>query len=273
MYRVGYLLHHKFFLKKGEPLKHAQLVIVGSYRIGGAGKTPLCIWLAKELCSKSEKVAVLCHSAAQDEFALLRDALPSCTVIATGNRYRTAREIDNEFDFIICDDGFEDSRLGFANAICLEWEAEPKKLSDMFPAGFARSFPQDHPNIKLRLRCFGENPDIQFSILEILNAQGIAPKNDNGIVLVAGIGDPGRFFRDVESTGLPIKGKLRLRDHSTNTESVVASLLAKGEQVVTTEKDSCRLSEKTRSNENLFIAKQRVYVSPATRQEILALFK
>lgn len=273
MYRIGYLLHHKFFLKKGRPLKHAQMVIVGSYRIGGAGKTPLCIWLATELYEEGKKTAILCHSSAKDEFELLKNALPTCTVIATRNRYSTAHEIDDLFDIIICDDGFEDSRLDFANVICLEWEKEPKKLSEIFPAGFARSFPKDHSNIKLHLRCFGENPDIRFSIQGIYNTFGIPPKSDKSIILVAGIGDPDRFFRDMESTGLPIKGKIRLRDHSPHLENTVVPLLARGEQIVITEKDACRLREEVLTHKTLFIAKLSIDVSQAIRKKMLYLFK
>lgn len=272
MYRVGYLLHHKFFLKKGKPLTHAQIVIIGSYRIGGAGKTPFCIWLATELCEKGKKVAILCHAAAEDEFALLRKALPACTIIATKNRYNVAHEIDERFDIILCDDGFEDSRLGFASAICLEWEKEPEKLYDIFPAGIARSFPKDHPNIKLRLKCSGENPEIQFSIRSIRNLYGNAPKDtDCETVLVAGIGDPARFFRDVESTGVCVKRKIRLRDHSTKLKKVVTELLAQGLLVVTTEKDACRLDRKAIEHENLFIARLAIHVSKAAEQETLDL--
>ena len=272
LYRAGYLLHHKIFLKKGVSLKHARMVIVGSYRMGGAGKTPFCIWLAKELCRKGMKVAVLCHSAAKDESILLEKALPACTVIATWNRYRVAHEIDDSFDVIICDDGFEDSRLGFAGAICLEWEHEPETLHDIFPAGLARSFPKDHPNTRLRLRCAGEEPDVQFSLQAIENSYGKSLlETDGEAVLVAGIGDPGRFFRDVESTGRAIRGKRRLRDHSTKLKKVVTELLAQGLLVVTTEKDACRLDRKAIEHENLFIARQAIHVSKAAEQETLDL--
>ena len=109
-YRIAYKFHHKFFLRP-QPQLRIPVVIVGSYLAGGAGKTPFTIWLANFFQEQSKKVAILCHNAAWDEINLLKAQLPSTKVIATKNRYITAKEIQNTFDIIICDDGFEDTRF------------------------------------------------------------------------------------------------------------------------------------------------------------------
>ncbi|MBO7106345.1 MAG: tetraacyldisaccharide 4'-kinase [Fibrobacter sp.] len=271
LYRIGYIVHHKLCLAPGKPTSHAQVVIVGSYRIGGAGKTPFCAWLASELCGMGKKVAVLCHAAARDEAALLKNKLPRCTVIATRNRYKTAREIDAQYDIILCDDGFEDSRLQFAKAICLEWGDEPQGIADLFPAGRARSLPSDHRNVALRLKCAGDTPDIRFCFQQIRNAQGDAPEAP--ATLLAGIGDPERFFRDAERAGLHASKTIALRDHGTGIRDKAARLIAKGVPVVTTEKDACRLDAETVQSENLFVAVQSVDVVPDARQKIMALLR
>ena len=49
LYRIGYVVHHKLCLAPGRPTEHAQVLIVGSYRIGGAGKTPFCAWLIEAI--------------------------------------------------------------------------------------------------------------------------------------------------------------------------------------------------------------------------------
>ena len=112
LYRIGYKLHHKLFLRPQPPLR-VPVFIVGSYLAGGAGKTPFTIWLAKQFLEQRKNVAVLCHSDAWDELVLLQQELKplGATVIATKNRYATAMEIQDRFDIILCDDGFEDSRL------------------------------------------------------------------------------------------------------------------------------------------------------------------
>ena len=83
LYRIGYKLHHKLFLRSQPPLR-IPVFIVGSYLTGGAGKTPFTIWLAKRILEQRKNVAVLCHSDAWDEFALLQQELKplGATVIA-----------------------------------------------------------------------------------------------------------------------------------------------------------------------------------------------
>lgn len=278
LYRIGYIVHHKLCLAPGRPTEHAQVLVIGSYRIGGAGKTPFCAWLAGELCDTGKKVAVLCHAAARDEAALLKNKLPRCAVIATRNRYETAHEIDSQYDIILCDDGFEDSRLQFAKAICLDWGDEPQGIADLFPAGRARSLAIDHKNVALRLECAGDAPDIRFCIKEVRNARGeaLATAGGNageGVTLLAGIGDPERFFRDAARAGLQAGKTIALRDHGTGIRDKAARLVARGVPVVTTEKDARRLDAETVQSENLFVAVQAVDVVPDAREKIMALLR
>ena len=135
IYRILYKLHHWLFLKPGRPLAHAKLIVVGSFLAGGAGKTPFTIWLAKYFYKQGNRVAILCHSAAWDEFIMMQRAFesiqsppaesPQIKVFATRNRHSTAKEIQDKFDIILCDDGFEDTRFTGAKRICLDWQEPP----------------------------------------------------------------------------------------------------------------------------------------------------
>ena len=98
IYRIAYKLHHLVCLKPGKPLTHARLIVVGSHLVGGAGKTPFSAWLAAnlhegKLGEPCDTIAILCHSSATDEAEMLREKLPFATVVATGNRYRTAHQL------------------------------------------------------------------------------------------------------------------------------------------------------------------------------------
>lgn len=253
-YRAAYSLHHALFLRPGHPLKNSKLIVIGSYRGGGAGKTPLALWLARELASRGKRVAVLCHEYAYDEIQMLRQELAAAggltkdadggnrptkdadsemntsgnrpmkkardgketsddsggptkdadskaetdrglvQVLSTRNRYRTARELDDRGmpgdmnrgapgdincgeppDVIICDDGFEDSRLRPDLTILLEWGPAPRHIRDLVPAGDARSLEQDHrtdPAKTIRLNCLGPAADISFPVDSITNYLG-----------------------------------------------------------------------------------------------------
>jgi tetraacyldisaccharide 4'-kinase len=173
-YRIAYKLHHKLFLRP-QPALRTRVIIVGSYLVGGAGKTPFTIWLAKRILEQDKKVAVLCHSKAWDEFTLLQQELQplGVTVIATKNRYFTAKSISDKFDTILCDDGFEDTRFTGAHYICLDWQEPPRSIADLVPAGKCRSLEQDHRDSHIiHIDCYGKNgttPDIRFSIESLTN--------------------------------------------------------------------------------------------------------
>ncbi len=280
-YRVAYKLHHKLCLRPGKPLAHAQLVIVGSYLAGGAGKTPFTAWLAqfilensrgavdaaKECAAKecaAPRIAILCHSKAKDEVAMLRQQLSGVsqvTVIATHNRYKTAHEIDRDYDYVVCDDGFEDSRLVNAKVIRLDWGEPPTHIADLLPAGKCRSLQQDHDAPALVLQC-GEPADISFTIACIKNAAGTAftPQEQQNVVAACGIGNPERFRNNLATFGFSPASFIARPDHDKHFEQIINRLITREKTVVITAKDANRLPCKVIHNPCVFIAYQQVNV-------------
>ncbi|MCF0223144.1 MAG: tetraacyldisaccharide 4'-kinase [Fibrobacter sp.] len=264
-YRAIYVLHHHLFLRPQPPLKHSKLVIVGSYRTGGAGKTPFCLWLSKSIADKGISVALLCHKYAYDEIFFLKQELQkfgNVQVIGTTNRHKTSVLLDRQgVDYIICDDGFEDTRLAARQTLLLLWEEEPKHIVDLWPFRQNRSLTKDHNRTKTtKLWCFGANPDVSFFIESATNAQGVpAPSQVN---VFCGIADPERFASDLESAGYSIKGKVFLRDHCRNFERKLRLALAKAptDCFVITQKDAIRLSPKTLQNDRVYVARQAIKV-------------
>ncbi len=287
IYRILYKLHHWIFLRPGKPLSHAKLIVVGSFLAGGAGKTPFVAWLAEHLKNHSvnlskmtgdAKIAVLCHAKACDEFELLKKKLPWATVLATPNRYKTARELDLDFDYIISDDGFEDSRLRPAWTVRLDWSEPPRRLADLWPAGPNRSLVQDHAPADTALKCNGEKPDVKFSISEIVNGVGERLKTNGGseqldinggagngeaaagseMWALCGIGNPERFFRDVESFGMKLSRKVVRPDHDSHFEGAVRNALKTARCVLMTEKDFVRLGEDLQKSPQVYRCVQTV---------------
>ena len=275
IYYIAYKVHHQFCLRQGSPLGHARLIVVGSFLAGGAGKTPFVAWLAQFISGNGAagkegavpRIAILCHERAQDEAAMLRQkfaGMPQVRVIATSNRYKTAQEIDRDYDFIICDDGFEDSRLAGAITIRLDRADTPQKIADLVPAGKHRSLPRDHEEPAVTL---GQG-DIRFRIGRIANA-GNEPC-PAGPVAICGIGDPERFRQDLASYGIEPAGFIARPDHDPRFEQIIMKYLAQGAQLVITEKDYARLPEKWRLHPNVFVAYQEIEVSAPAAEAIRA---
>lgn len=275
-YRGAYRLHHRIFLRPGQPLRTSSLFVIGSFRIGGAGKSPFTAWFIDFLRERGEEsIAVLCHEKAYDEAAMLRQRFsqnPKIQVFATGNRYRSARELDGRFSAIVCDDGFEDTRLTGATVIRLDWETPPTRTADLVPAGMFRSLATDHAAPAIALRCAsahtGADADVTFGIAGIENAAGDSLSRDP--VLLCGIAEPERFFEDVAASGIRATRTVALRDHDRRLRRTLEVLLRDGEQVVITEKDFARLPPGLQKETSVFVARQQVHVSDVAKKALIA---
>ena len=275
LYRIAYKLHHKLFLR-AQPSIQTPVIIVGSYLAGGAGKTPFTIWLAKRFQEQGKRTAVLCHSAAWDEFIMMQREFDN--VFATKNRYKTAKEIQDKFDIILCDDGFEDTRFTGARYICLDWQEPPTSWKNLLPAGPFRSLKQDHDESKIsHLRCFGTStqaPDIQFAIKSITN---YIPGEPLSATLICGLGSPKRFINDVYAftqvadkvSNIRIEKTIIRPDHDKRFAQVVQDELSRNNDIIISQKDACRLPQQLLNAPKLHIAIQEIKVSPKV-QELVA---
>ena len=281
-YRAAYLLHHALCLRPGAPLQHSQLIVVGSFRTGGAGKTPFGIWLCNHLAAQGKAVALLAHEYAFDEVAMLRQKFANnarIQVFATRNRYRLAHELDRsqKFDCIVCDDGFEDSRLVGAITILLLWEPLPTKISDLWPCGKMRSLAKDHdldsPMVRI-LRCDDGNPAVKFVVDKVLHYATGEKINRKKANVACGLGNPERFCKDLQNSGIEIERKFFFKDHSKSFAAQFEQILQKNPQdaFVISEKDAARLpAEFIQKNVNslIFVASQTTEISPEALQNLL----
>ena len=289
-YRVAYIVHHALCLRPGKPLGHSRLVVVGSYRTGGAGKTPFCTWLAETLSAQGKRVAILCHEYAYDEAAMLQKhftADSQVKISKTRNRYRLAHELDRtkEFDFILCDDGFEDSRLVGATTFVLLWENAPTRLRELWPLGNARSLVKDHSGHRsghtVEIRCNAPASKIRFVPDNITNKkdEDLRGAKESAhyrqINIFCGIGDPNRLCNDIQEQGIAITDKIFLKDHDRCFSNKLNKALQENPQsaFIITEKDAARLDNGTGKPlprpDNLYIARQKTIVDETLAHRIL----
>lgn len=250
---------------------------MGSFLAGGAGKTPFCIWLGKKL-AENNSVAILCHSKAYDEIQLLKDKFQNfenVRILASANRFRTAAEIACEFDYILCDDGLEDSRISDAKIIRLDWDKPPTRIRDLIPAGPYRSLQQDHSRFQFAVECFGPKPAADFLISKIRN-QGVPLdfsikifEDLKDCTVICGIGNPDRLEKDLKKIGIKPAKIVARPDHDKHFKAVIEANLKTGAKLVITEKDAARLPSDFQMHPQIFILEQKICLQSKVQQELM----
>lgn len=139
------------------------VISVGNLVVGGTGKTPMTLWIARYLLAAGKRVAVITRGYggklegriavvsdgasrllsaedAGDEPALLADLLPGLIVVMGSDRYRAGCLAMERFnpDVFILDDGFQHLRLKRDLDILLLDAEKPLGNGSVFPAGTLR---------------------------------------------------------------------------------------------------------------------------------------
>jgi len=149
LYSNGWLKSHR---------ADAVVISIGNITVGGTGKTPLVVWLCKQIISDSKfqisnsQCAILTrgYKAAQDsrgktqdyrdEPAILAESCPGVNVIVNPDRVAGAAEAINKFGakVLIMDDGFQHRRLVRDLDIITIDGTQPFGYGRMLPAGLLR---------------------------------------------------------------------------------------------------------------------------------------
>ncbi len=130
---------------------------VGNISVGGTGKTPLVIWLARELERRGRRVGWLARGygaragEANDEVRMLQGALPKLDHVQGSDRVRGAQQlVARGVNAIVLDDGFQHRRLARDVDLVLVDALRPWGLSRnaggdsvraLLPRGLLREWP------------------------------------------------------------------------------------------------------------------------------------
>ncbi|MEK6550937.1 MAG: tetraacyldisaccharide 4'-kinase [Pseudomonadota bacterium] len=245
----------------------APVIVVGNLTVGGSGKTPLVIWLARHLRDRGyrpgivtrgyggsllrppQRVTTASDPAIVGDEPLLLARHAGCPVMADADRVRAARALATELqcNLILSDDGLQHYRLArdieiavidgerrFGNGFCLPAGPlrEPiGRLKDVHltvTQGVAR--PGEHRMDLVETGyCAVEGGALKP--LDIFNGQQVHA--------VAGIGNPGRFFGHLRKLGVrPIEHPFP--DHHVFREADVR--FGDDLPVIMTEKDAVKCS-------------------------------
>lgn len=258
---------------KREPVD-APVLCIGNFTVGGTGKTPVAIAMAKAAREKGLKPGILSrghgggsfpkphlvnvhHDIAKhvgDEPILLAEHAP---VAVTPDRAAGARAlIEQGCDFLIMDDGFQSARIMTDYALLVIDAARGLGNGHVIPGGPLRAplvVQMREADALLRM---GEGSAADRVIRQAARAgrpifsarTRIAPGQDfagQRFVAFAGIGHNIKFFDTVRAAGGDVVAEKSFADHHIYSDDDLNDLDAtaalQGAQLVTTEKDLARL--------------------------------
>lgn len=285
------------------------VLCIGNYGVGGAGKTPTVLALARLMRDLGEAPVVLSrgyggerrgplrvdplrHAAAEvgDEPLMLAAHVPVVVSRKRADGVPLARS--QGATVILMDDGFQspaivkdacfiviDARRGVGNG-------------QVFPAGPLRAplRPQLARTDALIVVGDGRAADpvaaeISAQRKPVLSAHlhpdpaQVAALQGRRVLAFAGIGDPTRFFETLRDSGIEVAGERAFADHHPYSPAEIESLISDarrdGLTLVTTEKDLARLRRDDRAKQIMPFAVTLEFDDPAQWRKLVAdrLFK
>ncbi len=254
---------------------------VGSITVGGAGKTPLVIAIARALVSRQVRTAILIRgympstqSAFSDEAHMLKESLPEVLVLTGPNRRKNIEAClkHHAVDVFVCDDGFQHWPLRRDLDIVAVDTANPFGNGHVVPRGLLREpigalraagmfilTKTDHPHSDapaLRERLAHINPGalmveshyVPTTCVDVFEKTRQGLEHLQGITVVGfcGIADPTSFRESLQQAGLQAANIFVFMDHHMYTEEDMAMVRTWAREhnvqnVVTTHKDAVKI--------------------------------
>jgi tetraacyldisaccharide 4'-kinase len=250
------------------------VICIGNFTVGGAGKTPTALTIARAAEQKGLKAGFLSrgyggsldvttvvdpahHRAAavgDEPLLLARQAL---TVIARRRAEGARRLVQEGVDLIIMDDGFQSASLVIDYALVVIDSMRGIGNGHIVPGGPVRAplkrqlrhasalLKVGHGSAADRIVRMAARAGKPFFSAS-LSTVGQLDLKGRDVLAYAGIADPGKFFRTVEGLGAHIAVQRPFGDHQHLTEDEIDEMLEianrDGLEIVTTAKDFVRLA-------------------------------
>jgi tetraacyldisaccharide 4'-kinase len=252
---------------------HVPVVIVGNISVGGTGKTPLTQWLAERLQARGRRPGVVVRSyrasaraparvqgqddpATRGDEAVLLAAALTCPVWSGPVRAHTARAMaaaHPELDTVLCDDGLQhyalardveiavvDAVRGFGNRWLLPAGPLREPVARLLSVDALVLHGNETPALLpaaapiFRLELHGEAFRNLHDPRQIVCAEHFRGRR---LIAIAGIGNPQRFFGQLERLGLAFEARAFPDHHRYAPEEL---RFPAADAVLMTEKDAIK---------------------------------
>ena len=234
------------------------IICIGNIYLGGTGKTPLSIMLAKELINLKKKPAIIrkYYPEHLDEHNLINNTL-DCLFVKK-NRYKAIINAEEKkYNVAILDDGFQDFSIKKdLNILCFN----SKQLigNEMtLPSGPLREGMDAIKRTQIVIINGNKNELFEEKILNIskkvkifyskylpLNIEKFKGKK---LFAFAGIGNPNNFFELLSEYNLNVQKKIAFPDHYAFNEKEIKEMTEEANknnfELITTEKDFYRIKD------------------------------
>ncbi len=242
-----------------------KVMSVGNLTLGGTGKTPLVLAIARRLKGSGKRLAILIRGykgdaalGTSDEAELLKRHLPDIPILVGRDRIKTAKEAIGSYgaDIILLDDGFQHWRLSRDIDILTLDIKEPFGNGRLIPRGILREplsalkradifmltkVGPDGDSIAkaqgLKNRISTINKDaivftssyIPTLLYDIFEGKSISISEIGGkdLALICGIADPESFEETVKSFGAEIALRFYFLDHHRYTAKDMKMIINK----------------------------------------------
>jgi tetraacyldisaccharide 4'-kinase len=252
------------------------VICIGNPTVGGAGKTPTAIAIARMLIAAERVPAFLTrgyggrlsgpvevapsHTAGEvgDEPLLL--ARTATTIVARDRAAGVAMAVARGADVVVMDDGFQNPAVRKDFSLLVVDAMRGIGNGRVFPAGPMRANLDAQLSIAHALLVVGENAVATRPVVTSANDRGLpiwraqlkpdsaslAMLTRKPVLAFAGIASPEKFFATLDRAGIAVAARVGFPDHHAYTPAEAVALMQRGERegldLVTTEKDHVRLA-------------------------------
>ena len=257
---ISYLVLLLIFLKKKlkkEIKFKIPVICIGNIYIGGTGKTPTSIFLAKELNRHGKKTAIVrkFYKNHKDEHKLIKNSFKD--LILTKKRSQGIIEAEKNYNTVILDDGFQEYKI-FKNLNIIFFKSNQLAGNEyVLPAGPLRESLDNLTRAQIILINGSKNKKFEDKLLSFNKNLSIfyskyKPKNleqfkNKKLLAFAGIGSPNNFFKLLNHYGLKIEKQLVFPDHYVFSPNEVSRIVEEAKnrnlEIITTEKDYYKIED------------------------------